>query len=106
MLVLPSGRSGRSPPQLLLVLDPGVRVVVGRVNQFRNYLQVRLYYQNGPCVLVFTAVVRRRKDRYQGSSCEPFEPIHNALVSPYYHAQVVLLEALLSPIRPELHDVP
>ena len=57
MLVLPPGRSGRSPSQLLFVLDPSVGVIVGGVDQLGDDLQIGLYDKDGTCVFMFPAVV-------------------------------------------------
>ncbi len=105
-LIPPSWRCWGSSLQLLLILNPVVRIRIWRVNQLRNNLIIRLHDQDRSCIFVLSAVVCCRKNRYQRSTRESLKPIHHAFVRSNDHAQIVLLQKLLHSVWTELHDVP
>lgn len=104
-LVPPAGRSGRPPPQLLLILDPVVLIGVRRVDHLRDDLVVGLQDQDGACVLVLAAVVGRGEDGDEGASCEALEAVHHALVGTDDHVEVIFGQEALHPVWAELDDV-
>lgn len=83
--------SGSRRPEPTLVFFYPVLLVVGRINQFGTNLLLLRDNQNCSRVLVFSAVICCRENGYQVSSCESLKPVQDALMSPYYFCQFVLL---------------
>lgn len=75
------------------------------IDQLRSNLIRPRDAENGPCVLMASAVVGGREDCDQISSREPFEPVHHALMRSDDFGKVVGLEELFDDVWPELDDV-
>lgn len=104
-LVPPARWRGWSLLELFLILDPVVLVGVGGVDHLGDDFVVGLQDQDGPRVLVLPAVVGGRKDCYQRTPRESLETVHDALVGPDDHVQVVLGQEAFHPVWAELDDV-
>lgn len=61
--------------------------------------------KNGPCVLMASAVVCRRENSDEISSCESLESVHDALVCSDDFGEVVGFEEFFDHVWSELDDV-
>jgi hypothetical protein len=104
-LIPPAGRCGWPLLQLLFILNPVVLVGVGRIDHLGNNLVVRLQNQDGSGVLVLSAVVSSREHSDKSTSCESLESVHDTLVGPNDHVEVVLGKEALDSVGAELDDV-
>lgn len=104
-MIPPARRRGRPFLELLLVFDPVVLVGVGRVDHFGDYFVVGLEDEDGSCVFVLPTVVSGREDSDQGPSCKSLESVHDALMGPDDHVEVVLGQEAFDSVRTKLDNV-
>lgn len=107
VVVGPSRRSWWSLLQSVLVFDPIILLGrgIGRVDEFRDDLQIVSDNQHCTCVLVSITVVCSAEHCDKFAPCESFEPIHDTFVCTDNHAEIILLKELVHSIRAEFNDI-
>lgn len=68
LTIFPSGGSGWSLLECLLILDPVMRIQVLRVDEFRDHFEIAFEDEHCPGILVTSTIISRTKHSNQLSS--------------------------------------